>query len=54
MVPVFETNSYDAVREAEQIKKDKLSDKATDQIEPISNRNKKKGKYLKCAAVQGA
>jgi RHS repeat-associated protein len=54
MVPVFETDSYEAVRGAEQIKKDKLGDKATKQIEPISNRNKKRDKYLKCATAQGA
>lgn len=55
MVKVFETKSYDAVRGAEQIKKDKLGDKATNQDEPISNRNKKKkAGYIAAAKKEGA
>ena len=49
---IFETDSYAGVRGAEQILRDKYS--TTDQINPISPKNKRKDDYMDCAKTKGA
>jgi hypothetical protein len=52
---LFTTDSYSAMRGAEQAYKDKMAQNGTGtkQIEPISERNKKKNDYLDCAKLKG-
>lgn len=50
--PVFETDSYAAVRGAEQLHRDKSS--TVQQINPISPKNKRKDDYVDCAKSKGA
>ena len=50
--PLFETDSYPAVRGAEQVYRDKYS--TSDQINPISPKNKRKDDYMDCAKSKGA
>ena len=49
---VFETDSYPAVRGAEQVYRDKYS--TAKQINPISPKNKRKDDYMNCAGSKGA
>lgn len=49
--PLWEVDSYAAVRGAEQIYKDKLS--TVKQIEPVGPRNKRRDDYLDCAGRKG-
>ena len=50
--PLFETDSYPAVRGAEEIYQKKIG--TSEQINPVSPKNKRKDDYDKCASSKGA